>query len=133
MSRLKIALCLAIAVLGLLLGCGGGGGGRYGDDDGEYAYEEAEVESEPADVDATDVEQPEFDDCTIDCSGHEAGFQWAQENDVTDESECGGNSDSFMEGCESFAEVRAEQAEEEAIESAQYEDESYDDDDSGRY
>jgi hypothetical protein len=122
MSRLTIALCLVISASGLLLGCGGGGGERYGDDDGEYAYEEAEVESDPADVDATDVEQPEFDDCSIDCSGHEAGF-----------SECGGSSDSFIEGCESFAEVRAEQAEEEAIESAQYEDESYDDDDSGRY
>lgn len=42
-------------------------------------------------------------DCTEDCSGHEAGYKWAQEHDITDESECGGNSQSFIEGCEAYA------------------------------
>ena len=32
-------------------------------------------------------------------SGHYAGFDWAQENDV---SSCGGNSLSFVEGCEEY-------------------------------
>lgn len=32
-------------------------------------------------------------------SGHSAGYEWAQENNV---SSCGGNSDSFIEGCEEY-------------------------------
>lgn len=41
--------------------------------------------------------------CTEDCSGHEAGFNWAEENGITDPSDCGGKSDSFIEGCEAYA------------------------------
>ena len=41
--------------------------------------------------------------CTDDCSGHEAGYNWAAENGVTDPTQCGGNSQSFIEGCEAFA------------------------------
>jgi hypothetical protein len=41
--------------------------------------------------------------CTDDCSGHEAGYNWAEENGIADPSECGGNSQSFIEGCEAFA------------------------------
>ncbi len=44
------------------------------------------------------------DPCTSDCSGHEAGYAWAEENDITDPDDCDGNSNSFIEGCESFAE-----------------------------
>ena len=40
--------------------------------------------------------------CTRDCSGHEAGWEWAEENGIEDESDCGGNSDSFIEGCIAF-------------------------------
>lgn len=43
-------------------------------------------------------------DCTQDCSGHEAGYDWAQRRGVTDESDCGGNSNSFIEGCRAYAE-----------------------------
>jgi hypothetical protein len=43
-------------------------------------------------------------DCTEDCSGHEAGYNWAEENDIYDESDCGGNSNSFIEGCISYVE-----------------------------
>jgi|GEM_PF-2805329 hypothetical protein len=32
-------------------------------------------------------------------SGHSAGFEWAQENSAAS---CGGNSDSFIEGCEEY-------------------------------
>lgn len=37
--------------------------------------------------------------CTDDCSGHQAGYDWAEDNDITDETDCAGNSDSFNEGC----------------------------------
>jgi hypothetical protein len=42
--------------------------------------------------------------CTDDCSGHEAGYQWAEENGIDDPDDCSGNSDSFVEGCETYAE-----------------------------
>lgn len=43
-------------------------------------------------------------ECTEDCSGHKAGYDWAEENDVTDESDCSGNSTSFNEGCQAYVE-----------------------------
>jgi hypothetical protein len=43
-------------------------------------------------------------DCTEDCSGHEAGYNWAEENDISDEYDCDGNSNSFNEGCVSYVE-----------------------------
>lgn len=42
--------------------------------------------------------------CLEDCSGHEAGYEWAEEQGVTDPDECSGNSDSFIEGCIAYAE-----------------------------
>jgi hypothetical protein len=38
--------------------------------------------------------------------GHEAGYEWAEENDIDDPDDCGGNSDSFIEGCQAYAEER---------------------------
>lgn len=43
-------------------------------------------------------------ECTEDCSGHEAGYNWAEENDISDEYDCDGNSNSFNEGCVSYVE-----------------------------
>lgn len=43
-------------------------------------------------------------ECTDDCSGHEAGYNWAEENGIEDEGDCGGNSNSFIEGCQSYVE-----------------------------
>jgi hypothetical protein len=43
-------------------------------------------------------------ECTEDCSGHEAGYEWAEENNIYSEDDCGGNSDSFTEGCLSYVE-----------------------------
>lgn len=42
--------------------------------------------------------------CTQDCSGHKAGYAWAQQKNITDASDCGGNSNSFMEGCRAAVE-----------------------------
>lgn len=41
--------------------------------------------------------------CTSDCSGHEAGYAWAEDRGITDPDECSGNSNSFIEGCEAYA------------------------------
>lgn len=43
-------------------------------------------------------------ECTEDCSGHRAGYEWAEENDISDESDCSGNSTSFNEGCQAYVE-----------------------------
>lgn len=45
--------------------------------------------------------------CTSDCSGHEAGYNWAEENGIDDESDCDtagdtSNSPSFAEGCRAY-------------------------------
>ncbi|WP_140726554.1 hypothetical protein [Pseudomonas sp. Hp2] len=42
--------------------------------------------------------------CTQDCSGHEAGYRWAEQRGIEDPDDCGGNSQSFIEGCEAYAE-----------------------------
>jgi len=47
-------------------------------------------------------------ECTSDCSGHEAGYEWAEEKGITDPDDCGGNSNSFIEGCESYAEEQSD-------------------------
>jgi len=41
--------------------------------------------------------------CTVDCSGHEAGYEWAEDNGIDDPDDCDGNSDSFIEGCQAYA------------------------------
>ncbi len=43
-------------------------------------------------------------ECTEDCSGHEAGYAWAEENGISDEYDCDGNSNSFNEGCMAYVE-----------------------------
>lgn len=50
--------------------------------------------------------------CTDDCSGHEAGWRWAADNLITDPYMCGGNSQSFVAGCQAFAEAVQARAEE---------------------
>jgi hypothetical protein len=43
-------------------------------------------------------------DCVDNCEGHKAGYNWAEENGITDESGCYGNSSSFEEGCRTYLE-----------------------------
>jgi hypothetical protein len=44
-------------------------------------------------------------DCTEDCSGHEAGYDWADEHGIDDQDLCDDlstNSESFKEGCKAY-------------------------------
>lgn len=43
-------------------------------------------------------------ECTSDCSGHEAGYEWAEDNEICDPYYDGGNSQSFDEGVRAWAE-----------------------------
>lgn len=75
----------------------------------------------PSDSDETDLglgerdtssgyESPnEFGDypCTDDCSGHEAGYRWAEEHGIDDPNDCDGKSNSFIEGCITYAEEQS--------------------------
>lgn len=42
-------------------------------------------------------------ECSDDCSGHEAGYRWAAKHNISDPEDCGGNSESFIEGCKAYA------------------------------
>jgi hypothetical protein len=46
----------------------------------------------------------EGSDCFDDCSGHQAGYEWAAEKGITSEYDCGGNSQFFAEGRLSYIE-----------------------------
>ncbi|MCX6740326.1 MAG: hypothetical protein NTZ49_03805 [Candidatus Parcubacteria bacterium] len=43
-------------------------------------------------------------ECTDDCSGHEAGYDWAEEKGIDDVDDCSGKSQSFIEGCQAYVE-----------------------------
>jgi hypothetical protein len=43
-------------------------------------------------------------ECTDDCSGHKAGYEWAENNQIKDERLCTGSSMSFIEGCRVYVE-----------------------------
>lgn len=97
-------------------------------DDAERAAEEAvdETGTRPSDFEVADDFEvkggetyPQYDDrrdsyggaygsfagdeCTEDCSGHEAGYRWAEDKGIDDPDDCGGKSWSFEEGCRAFA------------------------------
>lgn len=45
--------------------------------------------------------------CLTDCSAHEAGYEWAEQHGVDDESNCNTPSQSFNEGCAAYVEENA--------------------------
>lgn len=64
-------------------------------DDGDYLAEPASDADSPSEFHGYD--------CTQDCSGHEAGYAWAEDKGVVDAEDCGGSSQSFEEGCRAYA------------------------------
>jgi hypothetical protein len=54
--------------------------------------------------------------CTVDCSGHEAGYSWAEQNSIDDEDYCpDGDSESFHEGCIAYVEGEPQAANDNGI------------------
>lgn len=68
------------------------------DGDGVPDDEAEEMEPEPEDQTFGGY------DCLDDCSGHSAGFLWAQEHTLRSALDCEGNSASFVEGCRAYFE-----------------------------
>lgn len=52
--------------------------------------------------------------------GHDAGEAWAEEKGITDASDCDGNSNSFIEGCEDYVSQLNEEQEEAEQEESNY-------------
>lgn len=50
--------------------------------------------------------------CTSDCSGHRAGYEWAESRGIASPDECSGRSQSFIEGCEAYAEEHGQRDDE---------------------
>ena len=93
MSKFTLVL---ISILLLATGCDNSTSSSYdyeSDYSADYSYEEVEEPNEP--------ENPynSYEE------GHYAGYEWAQENEVDS---CGGNSNSFIEGCEEYLYQREE-------------------------
>ena len=84
---------------------GTSGGHRYDDGDAYEAYQDR---------------TPAFSSCTDDCSGHQAGYDWAKTNELADPDECSGNSPSFVEGCRQAAEEYADYVVEDAVSQIDY-------------
>lgn len=55
-----------------------------------------------AQVAAYKTMRAELERCTLDCSGHRAGYAWAENNDVWSLDDCGGKSQSFINGCKTY-------------------------------
>lgn len=60
----------------------------------------------------TTVEEWERRGYTIveDMSGHIKGWEWAEMYGISDPDECGGNSESFIEGCRAYASEQQEES-----------------------
>lgn len=52
---------------------------------------------------ATFAEVGDVSSCTDDCSGHDAGFEYARSQQIFDEDDCSDDNPSFNEGCRTFA------------------------------
>jgi hypothetical protein len=108
--KLLLSNTLLILIAAFLLSCEKDGNQSVSQtgEQGVAINSEASEQYEPQTVARNTYPPPTFmgNTCTIDCSGHEAGYEWAEENDIDDPDDCDGNSDSFVEGCEAYAEER---------------------------
>lgn len=59
--------------------------------------------------------------CKSDCSGHRAGYAWAEDNEIEDDRDCEGNSRSFIQGCFVWVEeLEDDRQRQDGIDRAQY-------------
>lgn len=105
-NRSALADVLAVALASLLLAGCNSDRQRHAAEARSEAAQELAAEAAAANLAGTTyADQGQPYGCTLDCSGHEAGYKWADENEITDPADCEGNSQSFIEGCEAYAEA----------------------------
>jgi len=109
----SILFVAAIPVV-LILVLSGSQSGESCDRDCEY-YKTHQPDREPAPIDYNGdgtitrdeaEDNPNLSDsysCTSDCSGHQAGYDWARSNNICDPSYSSGNSQSFNEGVRAWS------------------------------
>lgn len=94
----------ALALFSAITACGNSDSASDADGEAKAHFDEDAARDNAA----ADLSGQTFQDvgdttqCTEDCSGHDAGFKWAQEHEIRDSSDCGGRSRSFIEGCEEY-------------------------------
>lgn len=71
--------------------------------DGQVTVVQHKIEPVAEVQQATYVSSHGTDDCTSDCSGHDAGYEWAEQHDICDPEYDRGNSESFNEGVIAWA------------------------------
>jgi hypothetical protein len=99
-SRNQFVILAVIGVVGVVLYLANG---RSEDEHRAKSYAQSIGDAESSET------NPKFAgyDCTADCSGHEAGYKWAEEHDISDGDDCDeagehSNSPSFAEGCHAY-------------------------------
>jgi hypothetical protein len=87
----------------------------FGNQSGEMGHPANSVSEPTGDTGNSDRSPNTFAgyECTQDCSGHEAGYAWAEEHDITDGDACDAagehsNSPSFAEGCHAYVDGDAD-------------------------
>jgi|GEM_PF-3107760 len=104
----RVLLTFCASLLFLASGCSSSHA-EPSDEAVENAYENAADDLSDANYeDVADTSQ-----CTQDCSGHDAGFEWARNHDISDAADCGGDSQSFIEGCQAYVTTLDDQADDE--------------------
>jgi len=107
MPKKQLVLCTIVAAVGFIL--------YYGSSSSDGEHRAASTSETTRDNGTPDTSPATFDgsDCTQDCSGHEAGYAWAQEHDIGDGNACDvagqhSNSPSFAEGCHAYVDGAAD-------------------------
>lgn len=105
MSRSQI-ICAIVALVGVGL--------YFGNKPSETDHRANSVSEATSDARDHDPQPNTFAgyECTEDCSGHEAGYAWAEEHGISDGDECDAagehsNSPSFAEGCHAYVDGEA--------------------------
>jgi hypothetical protein len=109
-SRNQFLILAAVGVVGGILYLTSGGG---------ETTHTAKSHARPfGDAGSSETDRREFAgyECTVDCSGHEAGYRWAEEHSISDGDDCDAagehsNSPSFAEGCHAYVDGESDPAE----------------------
>jgi len=111
-SRKQSIICAVVALSGVIL--------YFGNESGEREHQSSPIVEAPRDTGSSDAAPHEFAgyECTEDCSGHEAGYAWAEEHAISDGDDCDAagehsNSPSFAEGCHAYVDGDADSEESE--------------------